>query len=107
MGEVCIDPEAARQAGTAISTDSNDSRVRLEQHFDEIEPAKQANDGWQTGAALADFAQMRKTDILSSLAELDSIGQRIVEVVTARRAVDERCATSLDRVGKAVDAMSQ
>ncbi|MFD4407904.1 hypothetical protein ACFWPH_34630 [Nocardia sp. NPDC058499] len=107
MGEICIDPESARQAGTAISTDSNDSRVRLEQQFDEIAPAQQANDGWQTGAALADFAQMRKTDILSSLAELDSIGQKIVEVVTSRMTVDERYATSLDRVGKAVDAMSQ
>lgn len=107
MGEICIDPESARQAGTAISADSNDSRVRLEQQFDEIEPAQQANDGWQTGVALVDFARMRKTDILSSLAELDGIGQRIVEIVTARTAVDERYATSLDRVGNAVEAMSE
>lgn len=67
MGEVCTDPEAARQAWTAISTDSNDSRVRLEQQFDEIEPAKQANDGWQTGAALVDFARMRKTTYCQAL----------------------------------------
>ncbi len=31
MGEVCIDPETARQAGTAISTDS-DYETRPEHH---------------------------------------------------------------------------
>lgn len=107
MTDVCIDPATAQQAGVDISTNSNESRTRLEQQFDEIEPARQANEGWQTGPALVDFASARKQDILSSLAELESIGKKIVEIVSARTSVDERYATSLGRIGKAVDSMSE
>lgn len=35
------------------------------------------------------------------------IGQKIVEVVTSRMSIDKRYGSSLDRVGKVVDAMSQ
>ncbi len=107
MTDVCIDPTTAHQAGVDITTNNNDSRIRVEQQFDEIEPAKQANEGWQTGTALAEFAAARKQDILSSLTELESIGTKIVEVVTARTSVDEKYATSLGRIGKAVDSMFQ
>ncbi|MGW6421098.1 hypothetical protein ACWF82_00330 [Nocardia sp. NPDC055053] len=107
MGDICIDPASATQAGNAISTNSSESRARVEAQFDEIAPASQANDGWKTGPALVDLAYMRKRDILASLDELESIGQKIVQVVTARVAVDESYATSLDRVGKAVDVMSE
>ncbi|NKY44320.1 hypothetical protein [Nocardia cerradoensis] len=82
MTDVCIDPATAQQAGVDISTNSNESRTRVEQQFDEIEPARQANEGWQTGPAL-------------------------VEIVSARTSVDERYATSLGRIGKAVDSMSE
>ncbi|MEV0333298.1 hypothetical protein [Nocardia sp. NPDC050717] len=107
MGEICIDPATAAQAGTAISTNSSDSRARVETQFDEIAPAAEANDGWKTGPALVDLAFMRKRDILAGLDELESIGQKIVEIVSARVSVDERYATSLDRIGKAVDTMSE
>ncbi|WP_228000727.1 hypothetical protein [Nocardia australiensis] len=103
MTEVCIDPATARQAGVDISPTATTPAPGSNNN----EPAKQANEGWQSGPALADFAAARKQDILSSLAELESIGKKIVEVVTARTSVDERYATSLDRIGKAVDSMSQ
>ncbi|MBW0272940.1 hypothetical protein ATM97_22905 [Nocardia sp. MH4] len=107
MGDICIDPAAATAAGTAISTNSSESRNRVETQFDEIDPAAAANDGWTTGPALVDLAYLRKRDILASLTELESIGQKIVEIVSARTAVDERYATSLDRIGNAVDVMSE
>ncbi|RDI54101.1 hypothetical protein [Nocardia mexicana] len=107
MGEICIDPEGAKQAGTAISADSNEARTRLEAQFDEIAPAAAANEGWKTGQALVDFAYVRKNDILSALQELDSVGQKIVETVTAKKAVDERYADSLTRIGKATNALSE
>ncbi|MBF6331591.1 hypothetical protein [Nocardia transvalensis] len=107
MGEICIEPEGAKQAGAAISTNSSEAKTRLEARFDEIYPAAQANAGWRTGQALVDFADARKNDILSSLQELDSIGQKIVETVTAKVAVDEHYSDSLSRIGKAVDSMSE
>ncbi|MFC6011797.1 hypothetical protein [Nocardia lasii] len=107
MTDICIDPAAARAAGVNISINSAESHTRVEQQFDEIAPAQQANEGWATGVALTDFAFIRKREILECLSELEGIGQNIVTVVTARMSVDERYATSLDRVGKAVEAMSQ
>ncbi|MBH0776135.1 hypothetical protein [Nocardia bovistercoris] len=107
MGDICVDPDGARQAGAAISANTADSRARVETQFDEAAPAAQANEGWKTGPALVDFAYIRKRDILSCLDELDSIGQKIIETITVRVRVDQSYATSLDRVGKAVDAMSE
>ncbi|MGQ4614814.1 hypothetical protein [Nocardia sp. R7R-8] len=107
MGDVCMDPETARQAGKSISTNSSEARARLEKQFDKVAPAAAANEGWKSGPALVDFAYVRKNDMLSGLQELDSIGQKIVEVVTARVNVDERYAVSLDRIGRAAEVMSE
>ncbi|WP_227983233.1 hypothetical protein [Nocardia spumae] len=45
--------------------------------------------------------------VISSLTEVETIGKKSVEVVTTRASVDEKYATGLERIGKAVDSMSQ
>ncbi|MCM6777956.1 hypothetical protein NDR87_31335 [Nocardia sp. CDC159] len=104
---ICVDPASATDAGTAITDHGNQAKALLENQFRNVQPASDANPGWKTGPALVDFAHVRHREILSSLTELESIGQKIVEIVQSRVSVDARYADNLQRIEDAVGTMAQ
>ena len=100
-----INPSGVKNAGAIIENEAGEARTGLIALFDSAQPAADGNDGFATGPALVAFANSMRSELDSTINELQSTGQRIVSAANRIESTDDATAEGISRIATSLNGL--